>query len=1312
MDSLTLAQKGSPLPYIAGALAEHANESAPGAYAVSWQEGSSLKEKDKKANAILKKDGQETVGEPAVVSEILSASGSALGHDAEEVAQWVAFAQGRLAVTNFKELDAALSELDHRLVMRSFVAGYKLTAADLAAWGALKASAIFQRNLKTKPEFLGDHLVRWYSHVNSLPFADRLAESLSQSQKQQTSKAADQGSFELGLQGVEHGKVVTRFPPEPSGYLHIGHAKAALLNEFIARSNGGKLIIRFDDTNPSKEKEEFESSIVEDLRLLGIKGDTVSHTSDYFDTIYEYALTLIKKGLAYVDDTDQETMRQERMDGIASKCRDLSVEDNLARFQQLMDATEFGQTCCLRAKMSVDSKNKAMRDPVIFRCNLTPHHRTGTKWKAYPTYDFCCPIVDSIEGVTHALRSMEYRDRNPQYDWFFPALDLRPVQIMDFSRMNFVYTLLSKRKLQWFVDNKLVGGWDDPRFPTVRGIRRRGMTIEALRQYVLMQGASQKNMLLEWDKIWSLNKKIVDPVAPRHTALLKKELVPATVLGGPEKPYVKEVPKHKKNPELGTKNTVFSSQLFIDQADAQSFEKGEEVTLMDWGNAFVDDIQKSAEGVVTGLALRLHLEGDVKATKKKITWLGQDPEIHPVEALLLDYDYLITKKKLEEDDSVEDVLTPTTEFSDAAMVDANVAQLKQGDIIQLERRGYYIVDKVAGESELGLVTLISIPDGKASTLASKHKDAPSTEKAEGKQKKEKSAAKGSPWAKGNMSKGAKQEVKAQKSADESLGLPRPKDIVTMYETKPVYGDVPLDEPKKISSINVLLRRCLRGHGLWRANSHEAGAADIFGRDRLRVAQVGVSDREGEVDDDADADPDRHPQDVLAAGEDKQQDADDAAQDGQDWHLHNRQGHVESAGSMRLSESEDDDADVDEEVRKQGGQRCQVAEDVDREEGSNDGSDDSADQLAVDGRLEPRAERAHGLGEEPVAADGHPDARLDHLQHHGDRRQTGNRADSHQDAQPPGARVCLERSCRGRRCVEVCVLGQASQHNDHGPVEHGAHEQGDHNADGQVALRALGLLRGAGQGVKSDEGEEELLGTLEDAYGAKGAALLRRHEGSVVVAVDVLDRRKDEHEDDNDLDHSHHVVDHLALGDADAQDGHGGKDDEHCGDVDDGAAVHLERAVVRVPVHRRHRGLLREGDVERILEEPDDVARPPDGNSCAPDEPLERHHPADQECEELAHGGVHERHGDHQRGSRKHGGGSARDHEDTAADDHTQTHEAEIEGAQGALELGLLAVQLLEHHLDGLLPAHGSEHALPAWRRRSRWCVGHFCCEIM
>lgn len=230
-------------------------------------------------------------------------------------------------------------------------------------------------------------------------------------------------------------------------------------------------------------------------------------------------------------------MRSQRFDGIESKNRNLSVEENLRIFtEEMKNGTEKGLNYCLRAKIDMQDKNKCMRDPVIYRCNLTPHHLTGNTWKMYPTYDFACPIVDSHEGVTHALRTIEYRDRNAQYAWFLKALRIRHVHVWDFSRLNFIYTLLSKRKLTWFVEEGHVTGWDDPRFATVRGILRRGMTVEALRAYILSQGASQREISLEWDKIWyfnprnltdlfrTFNKRVIDPKAPRHTGLLKEKM--------------------------------------------------------------------------------------------------------------------------------------------------------------------------------------------------------------------------------------------------------------------------------------------------------------------------------------------------------------------------------------------------------------------------------------------------------------------------------------------------------------------------------------------------------------------------------------------------------------------------------------------------------------------------------------------------------------------------------------------------------------------------------------------------------------------
>lgn len=475
----------------------------------------------------------------------------------------------------------------------------------------------------------------------------------------------------------------------------------------------GTLICRFDDTNPSKEKEEFQDAIVEDLALMGIKPDKTSYTSDYFQELYEKCVKLLKAGKAYSDDTERETMQHERMHGIASKRRDDSIEENLARFEEMKKGNEEGVRWCVRAKMSIDNPNKAMRDPVIYRCNPQAHHRTAENWKIYPTYDFACPIVDSIEGITHALRTIEYRDRNPQYNWMLDALELRKVYIWDFARMNFIRTLLSKRKLTKFVDSGVVWGWDDPRFPTIRGIRRRGMTIDALREFILKQGPSRNIVNLDWTSFWATNKKYIDPIAPRHTAVTKDNMVTVTVKGARVAPYTEDKPKHGKNPELGNKKVAYSSEILVDQADAQAFTQDEEITLMNWGNAIVRSIKHSLNplnrSLITGLELELHLQGDVKKTKQKITWLATaGQELIPVE--LVDFDYLITKDKLEEDDNVDDFLNPKTLFRTEALADGNVADLKEDDIIQFERKGYFRVDRAFKHGEKAV--MFCIPTGK------------------------------------------------------------------------------------------------------------------------------------------------------------------------------------------------------------------------------------------------------------------------------------------------------------------------------------------------------------------------------------------------------------------------------------------------------------------------------------------------------------------------------------------------------------------------------------------------------------------------
>ena len=308
-----------------------------------------------------------------------------------QVDRFVALAGEKFVkAADFVTISGVADDLDRHLTLRSFLVGYRPTAADFAVWGAAKGNTAFLGLLKRG---LHGHLSRWYNFVDSSPAGQAAVQGVLSAQKNTIKSRTSNASFELGLEGAEKGKVVTRLPPEPSGYLHIGHAKAAILNQYFARMYEGTFIVRYDDTNPSKEKEEFQQAIIEDLALMGIVGDKVSYTSDFFDQIYKLAIEMIKRDKAYADDTLQERMREERMNGIPSARREASVEENLARFAEMTTGSDEGKRWCLRAKLSYDNPNKALRDPVIYRCNVEPHHRTGTTWKVYPTYDFACPIV-------------------------------------------------------------------------------------------------------------------------------------------------------------------------------------------------------------------------------------------------------------------------------------------------------------------------------------------------------------------------------------------------------------------------------------------------------------------------------------------------------------------------------------------------------------------------------------------------------------------------------------------------------------------------------------------------------------------------------------------------------------------------------------------------------------------------------------------------------------------------------------------------------------------------------------------------------
>uniref|UniRef100_A0A452ZLB9 Glutamyl-tRNA synthetase n=1 Tax=Aegilops tauschii subsp. strangulata TaxID=200361 RepID=A0A452ZLB9_AEGTS len=375
-----------------------------------------------------------------------------------------------------------------------------------------------------------------------------------------------------------------------------------------------------------EESSEFVENVLKDIETLGVKYDVVTYTSDYFPKLMEMAECLIKQGKAYVDDTPKDNMNTERRDGVESKCRNNTVEENLLLWSEMVNGTKRGTQCCVRGKFDMQDPNKSLRDPVYYRCNPDPHHRVGSKYKVYPTYDFACPFVDALQGVTHALRSSEYHDRNAQYYRILQDMGLRRVEIFEFSRLNMVYTVLSKHTLRWFVQNKKVEDWTDARFPTVQGILRRGLKIEALIQFILEQGASKNLNLMEWDKLWTINKKIIDPVCGRHTAVLKDKSVPLTLTNGPEVPFIRILPRHKKFEGAGYKAITFANRIWLEYADASAISVGEEVTLMDWGNAIIKEI-KTDDGTITQLVGELHPDGSVKMTKLKLTWLSDTEDL-------------------------------------------------------------------------------------------------------------------------------------------------------------------------------------------------------------------------------------------------------------------------------------------------------------------------------------------------------------------------------------------------------------------------------------------------------------------------------------------------------------------------------------------------------------------------------------------------------------------------------------------------------------------------------------------------------------
>jgi glutamyl-tRNA synthetase len=618
--------------------------------------------------------------------------------------------------------------LERALVGKTYLLGHSLTLADLLMYKCMGWSLGHLGTSRGTSNYSAD-LQRWMLMMQGHPAvveSTSLAMNIAGNDEYDSTQMDKLVDGMNSLAGSSLGSVCTRFPPEPSGFLHIGHAKATLLNHYYAKRYKGKLIVRFDDTNPSKEKEEYQHSIIQDLGTLQVVPNYVTLTSDYFPVLYQSALQLIHTARAYMDDTPQELMQAERLQKKESARRNMSIQDTLHYFHIMCSGSEEGSKWCLRAKIDMTSPNGTLRDPVIYRQNLTPHLNSGTTYKAYPTYDLACPIVDSIEGVSHALRTTEYNDRDAQYRWVQHALGIRRVRIHSFARMNFRYTELSKRKLAWFVQQGIVAGWDDARFPTIKGVLRRGVNVDALRQFILKQGASRRVVNMEWNKFWAENKTIIDTYAKRFMSIDANQHILLTITNYNDYYYNSATAHedrknnftflttdyHPKNSTYGKRCVRLAPQVLLEKVDAEDMVTGELIVLMRWGVIQITAVHKEdGQMHLEGIYLP---EGDFKAAKKKLTWIAHVTENIPV--IIYEFDNLILKEKLEEDDNFQDFVNPNTCAETDVIGDAGLKTLQHHDIIQLERRGYFRVDRPYISNDKPLI-LFTIPDGKMKPMS-------------------------------------------------------------------------------------------------------------------------------------------------------------------------------------------------------------------------------------------------------------------------------------------------------------------------------------------------------------------------------------------------------------------------------------------------------------------------------------------------------------------------------------------------------------------------------------------------------------------
>lgn len=512
--------------------------------------------------------------------------------------------------------------------------------------------------------------------------------------------------------GKNGGRVVTRFPPEPNGYLHIGHAKSICLNFGVAQEFGGVCHLRFDDTNPEKEDKEYVEAIKEDVRWLGYDwGDKLFFASDYFERLYDYAVELIRRGKAYVCHLSTEQIREYRgtltEPGRESPYRNRSVEENLRLFAE-MRAGKFREgECVLRAKIDMASPNLNLRDPVLYRIKYVPHHRTGTKWCIYPMYDFAHALSDMIEGITHSLCTLEFEDHRPLYDWFLDTLETpcHPQQI-EFARLNLSYTVLSKRKLVELVEGGYVNGWDDPRMPTLAGLRRRGVPPEAIRDFCQRIGVAKRDSLVDIALLEHCIREDLNRRAPRVMGVLR----PLKVVIENYPPGLVEEMDAVNNPEdpaAGTRKVPFSRELWIEAEDFSEnppkkfyrLAPGREVRLRYGYLITCRDVVKDAAGNVVELrctydpATRGGDTPDGRKVKATLHWVSVAHAI-PAEVRLYDRLFTVENPGLERDGvDYKSFLNPNSlQVIPHAWVEPSLAQAKPGERYQLERIGYFCVD--------------------------------------------------------------------------------------------------------------------------------------------------------------------------------------------------------------------------------------------------------------------------------------------------------------------------------------------------------------------------------------------------------------------------------------------------------------------------------------------------------------------------------------------------------------------------------------------------------------------------------------------